>query len=144
MPHFTVMIGSDGPVIDLTVSVGLTWQQFAAHGTPVPSPTTVRALIDTGADLSVVHPQILQQLTARPTGSVRIRRPGAGMGYRLATLSDVQLSIGGAGPAAHWISTPVIGAPPSTPTVFALIGRDVLAHCTLYYNGPRGELNLSC
>jgi hypothetical protein len=26
----------------------------------------------------------------------------------------------------------------------ALIGRDVLAECTLFYNGPRGELTLSC
>ena len=32
----------------------------------------------------------------------------------------------------------------STPTVLALIGRDVLEHCTLFYNGPRGELTLSC
>ena len=31
----------------------------------------------------------------------------------------------------------------STPTVFALIGRDVLEHCTLFYNGPRRELTLS-
>ena len=46
MPHFTVMIGTDGPVIELTVSVGRTWHQFAAHGAPVPSPITVRALID--------------------------------------------------------------------------------------------------
>ncbi len=38
----------------------------------------------------------------------------------------------------------VIGAAPSTPTVLALIGRDVLRQCTLFYNGPRGELTLSC
>lgn len=32
---------------------------------------------------------------------------------------------------------------PLQPTVFALIGRDVLEHCTLFYNGPRRELTLS-
>ena len=26
MPHFSAMIGSDGPVIELTVAVGETWQ----------------------------------------------------------------------------------------------------------------------
>ncbi len=63
MPHITVMIGTDGPVIDLGVSVGGSWQRrLAARGIVVPAATTVRALIDTGADLSVVHPQILQQL----------------------------------------------------------------------------------
>jgi hypothetical protein len=139
------MIGSDGAVIDLAVAVGPTWQQqIAAQRTPAPSPITVRALIDTGADLSVVHPHILQQLGGRATGKVRIRRPGAGGGFRLAALSDVEFAIGGVSHGALWISTRVIGVAPSTPTVLALVGRDVLGHCTLFYNGPRGELTLSC
>jgi hypothetical protein len=144
MPHFTVLIGSDGPVIDLAVAVGPTWEQFAAPGAPAPSPITVRALIDTGADLSVIHPQILQQLGVRATRSVRIRRPGAGAGFRLAWLSDVELAIGGAGPSTFWIAMRVVGVAPSTPTFLGLIGRDVLGYCTLFYNGPRGELTLSC
>ena len=145
MPHFTVMIGSDGPAIDLAVAVGRAWQRrLATQGTPVPSPTTVWALIDTGSDLSVVHPQILQQLGVQATGSVRIRRPGAGGGFRLAAMFDIQFSVGGVSPGTHWISTRVVGVAPSTPTVLALLGRDVLEHCTLFYNGPRGKLTLSC
>jgi hypothetical protein len=101
-------------------------------------------LIDTGADLSVVHPQILQQLGVPATRSVRIRRPGAGDGFLVASLYDVDLSIGGASPGTRWIATRVIGVAPSTPTVLALIGRDVLGQCTLFYNGPRSELTLSC
>ena len=145
MPHFTVIIGSYGPVIDLALAVGSTWkQQFAAPGSSAPSPITVRALIDTGADLSIVHPQILQQLGVGATRSVRIRRPGTGSGFRLAWLSDVELAIGTGGPRTLWIATRVVGMAPSTPTVLALIGRDVLGHCTLFYNGPRDELTLSC
>jgi hypothetical protein len=145
MPHFTVMIGSDGPTVDLAVAVGRAWQQrLTAQGTSVPSPTTVRALIDTGSDLSVVHPQVLQQLGLLATGSVRVRRPGSGGGFRLAALFETELSIGGVSLGAVWISTRVVGVAPSTPTVLALIGRDVLEHCTLFYNGPRGELTLSC
>ncbi len=145
MPHFTVMIGSDGPTIDLAVAVARAWQrQLATQGTSAPSPNTVRALIDTGSDLSVVHPQVLQQLGVQATGSVRVRRPGAGGGFRLAAMFDIELSIGGVSPGTLWISTPGVGVVPSTPTVLALIGRDVLEHCTLFYNGPRGELTLSC
>jgi hypothetical protein len=145
MPHFTVTIGSDGPGIDLAVAVGVLWQRrLAAQGAIVPSPTIVRALVDTGSDLSVVHPQVLQHLGLRATGSIRIRRPGAGAVFRLAALSDVQLSIRGLSPDPLWISTRVVSVAPSTPTVLALIGRDVLERCTLYYNGPRGELTLSC
>ena len=69
MPHITVMIGADGPVIDLGVAVGRSWQRrLAAQGIVVPSATTVRALIDTGSDLSVVHPQVLHQLGVQATG----------------------------------------------------------------------------
>jgi len=145
MPHFTMSIGSDGPVIDLAVAVGWSRQRrLVDQGVVVPSPTTVRALIDTGSDISVVHPQVLQQLGVRERGWTQIRRPGARGGFRLASLSEVQLSIGGLRPGTLWVSTRVIKLAPSTPTVLALIGRDVLEHCTLFYNGPRGELTLSC
>ena len=98
------------------------------------------ALIDTGSDLSVVHPQVLQQLGLLATGSVRVRRPGSGAGFRLAALFETELSIGGVSLGTVWISTRVVGVAPSTPTVLALVGRDVLEHCTRFYNGPRGEL----
>jgi hypothetical protein len=145
MPHFTVMIGSDGPIIDVAVAVRLAWQRrLAARGITTPPPTTVQALIDTGSDLSVVHPQVLQQLGVQATGSVRIRRPGGGGGFRIAAMFDVQFALGGVGLDADWKPIRVVGVAPSTPTVLALLGRDVLEGCTLFYNGPRGELTLSC
>lgn len=144
MPHFNVIIGSDGPVFDLGVAVSRSWRQVAVHGVAVPPPITVRALIDTGSDLSVVHPRILQQFSTGATGSIRIRRPGTGTGFRVAWLSDVEFLIGGISPHTHWIPTSVVGVAPSTPTVLAMIGRDVLEHCTLFYNGPRAELSISC
>jgi predicted aspartyl protease len=131
-------------MIELAVAVGETWQRrLAARGLSVPSPTVVRALIDTGSDLSVVHPQVLQQLGVQATGPIRIRRPGTGTKFRQAPMCDVQLAIGDLGFGAIRIPTRVVSVAPSTPTVFALIGRDVLKTCTLFYNGPRGELSLS-
>jgi hypothetical protein len=144
MPHFTITIGSDGPIIDLSVAVGLSWQgRLAARGSVAPAPVSVRALIDTGSDPSVVHPQVLQQLGVQATGSIRIRQPGTGSAFRLAGVSDVRLSIGGLSPGTLWISMPVVSVALSTPTVLALIGRDVLERCTLFYNGPRGDVTLS-
>jgi predicted aspartyl protease len=144
MPHFTVVIGSDGPAIDLAIATSVAWQRrLSARGGAVPSPQTVRALIDTGSDVSVVHPQVLKQLGVPTTGSVRIRRLGAGGSFQPAPVSEVQLSIGGLSPIAIWIATRVVSVGPSTPTILALLGRDVLAHCTFFYNGPLGELTLS-
>jgi hypothetical protein len=144
MPHLTVMIGSDGAVIDVAVAVGpILRQDLLGRGTPPPPPVTIRALIDIGSDLTAIHPRILQQFDGRPAGAVQIRRPGLGSGYRLAALSEVQLSIGGVSPGASWIATWAVGMAPSTPTVLALIGRDILKQCTFFYNGPRDELTLS-
>ncbi len=144
MPHITVKFGADGPVVNLGIAVGRSWQsRLAARGIVVPPAMTLRALIDTGSDLSVVHPQVLQQLGVQATGSIRIRRPGAAGGFRPASVYEVQLAIGGLSPRAQWVSTRVVGVAPSTPTVFSLIGRDVLEHCTLFYNGPQFELTLS-
>jgi hypothetical protein len=144
MPHLTATIGSDGPVLDLVIGVGqirLRW--LRSRATPAPPPVTARALIDTGSDLSVVHPQVLQQLGLQPTGSVKVRRPGTGVGFRPALLYDVQLALGGSGPDLTWISTRVVSVIPSEPTILALMGRDILARCTLFYNGPRDEFTLS-
>src|SRR5262245_18810949 len=122
MPHINARIGTDGAVIELAVAVGRPWQQQLARlGTPVPQPMAIRALIDTGSDLSAIHPQILHQLGVNRAGSVQIRRPGSGSGYRLVALYEVQLSIGGVSPSARWIATRVAGVAPSTPTALALI-----------------------
>ena len=108
----------------------------------MPSPTVVRALVDTGSDLSVVHPQVLLQLGVQATGSIRIRRPGVGLAvFRPAPLYDVQLAIGDVGLGVGRIATRVVSVVPSTPTVLALIGRDVLKRCTFFYNGPRAEIS---
>ena len=72
-------------------------------GDSPPPPVTIRALIDIGSDLTAIHPRILQQFGGRPVGAVQIRRPGLGSDYRLAALSEVQLSIGGVGPGVSWI-----------------------------------------
>jgi hypothetical protein len=36
-----------------------------------------------------------------------------------------------------------IGAPLAAQGIVALIGRDVLQHCTLHYNGFTGEITLA-
>ncbi len=36
-----------------------------------------------------------------------------------------------------------MGAQLGNQDLIALLGRDLLAHCTMFYNGPRGQITLS-
>jgi hypothetical protein len=74
MPLIRVPIGADGPVIDLGIWIG----RAAAHGLiaaggVVRQPQAIRALIDTGANMSGIHPNVLT--SDSPSGASRLRRP---------------------------------------------------------------------
>lgn len=138
------MIGRDGAVINLAIAVGsIMRQELLSRGRPVPEPTTVRALIDTGAVLTAIHPRIREQTGRRDAGAVHIRRPSTGTGYRLAPLFEVQVAIGGLTASSHWLPTGAVGVAPSNPATLTLIGRALLKRCTFFHNGPRDELILS-
>ena len=49
---------------------------YVARGLVVPPPQTIRALIDTGADRTAIHPNALALIASPPSGTIRVRRPG--------------------------------------------------------------------
>jgi|SRR6516165_8121041 hypothetical protein len=144
MPHLRVPIGGDGPVIDLGVWIDRPGAHaMIAQGAAVPAAQTVRALIDTGADISAVHPLILTQLGVPSTGTARIRRPSTGRNFKNAPLFDTRLGFGCAGADVVWVSLSVVGVVPSTPGVLAIVGRDMLRNSLFLYDGFRAELLLT-
>ena len=78
MPLLRVPIGSDGPVVELVMWIGRSAaHSLVAQGRPVPSPQTIRALIDTGADRTAIHPNALALINSPPAGTVKVRRPSS-------------------------------------------------------------------
>jgi hypothetical protein len=74
-----------------------------------------------------------------------IRRPGAGVGSRRVDVHDIRLAFGGIpSPPVRvsWVEVEAVAVAPAAPSVLALIGRDMLAHCQFVYDGPGGELLL--
>jgi hypothetical protein len=147
MPLIRVPIGVDGPVIDLGIwtARALAHALFARRQV-VPPPQTLRALIDTGADRTAIHPKALALIASFPSGTIRVRRAGATTTRRV-DLHEVRLAFGGAvvstvrGP---WIELESAAVVPANPGVLALIGRDMLAHCQFVYDGLQRELLLIC
>jgi hypothetical protein len=146
MPLIRVRIGADGPVVDLGLWVGrAAGHAMVARGQAVPPFQSVRALIDTGADRTAVHPGALALVGSPPAGTVRVRRPGSTTATRRVNLHDVRLALGGvpAPPARPaWTEIEAAAVVPADPGVLALIGRDMLAHCQFVYDGLNAELLL--
>ena len=146
MPLARITIGSDGPVIDLAVCIGFAVERgLQRRGKKVPSFQTVRALIDTGADRTAIHPDVLASINSPPSGTFRLRRPGSASAVRNVDVHDVRLAF-----AAHpvsrssgqWVALKAVAAVPADPSILALIGRDMLATCHFLYDGPRSEVVL--
>jgi hypothetical protein len=147
MPLIRVPIGADGPIIDLGIWMSRALAHaLVAQGQAVPSPQTIRALIDTGADRTAIHPRALALIGAPPTGTILVRRAGSAAARRV-NLHDVRLAFGGAltSPARDpWVEMESVAVIPADPNILAIIGRDMLGYCQFVYDGPKGELLLVC
>jgi hypothetical protein len=133
MPLIRVPIRADGPVIDLGIWMARAMAHASvAQGQPVPPPQTIRALIDTGADRTAIHPKALALIASSPSGTILVRRPGPAAASRRVNLHDVRLAFTGAMASATrgpWVEVETAAVVPAEPSVLALIGRDMLAHC---------------
>ena len=111
-------------------------------GQPVPKPFQARALVDTGASCTCVDPEVLIALGLSPTGSTPMHTPSTGDAPVDVDQYDVGLIIP---PAVQGQPPLVFGTVPVAASKFfqaqgihALIGRDILRHCVLHYNGGLG------
>ncbi len=148
MALIRVPIGADGPIIDLGIWLarGLA-HALVAQGQTVPSPQTIRALIDTEADRTAIHPNALASIASPPSGTTLVYRPGSTTAAWRVKLHDVRLAFGEAvvSPTrGSWVEIESAAVVPADPSVLALIGRDMLAHCQFVYDGLKGELLLIC
>jgi len=135
----------------IKVAVGLSSQQAQLQrqaGRAVPPPAVIPALIDTGAEVSAVDSAVLNPfypLGIRPLRFVFVNTSGLGTGP-LPEYS-VSLSIGttpGSHRAALTLRNQAMLAHDLAPLGYqAILGRDVLSHCLLVYDGPGQAVTLA-
>jgi len=140
-PH---VLAQAGPLLHVEVSVPTALGRYLAErGQPIPAPVAGWALLDTGATRSCVDASVLQKLGLSPVGVVqtataggmvpqylypaRLRFPAEGLDIEFASVIGVDLK----------------GLRIADRELIVLIGRDVLAHCVLIYNGPGGFFTLA-
>jgi hypothetical protein len=96
-------------------------------------------MIDTGASLCMIDEAALQSLNISPTGASNIATP-SGPAQQLtyaAALSFPGTNI------PNITFTDFIADPLANQGIVALLGRNVLRHFVLSYNGPGGHITLA-
>ena len=141
MPSFTVQIPNllaVGPVVEIQISAG---QAFVtAHkrkAAAISTPLRVSAMVDTGASASVIQEGLAAQLGLTPVGAILIHTASS-TNVRCYEY-EVQLVF----PNEVVVAATAIEAPLQGQAIQCLIGRDVLSHGVLIYNGVSNLFKLS-
>jgi hypothetical protein len=142
MPSFTLGLTdlqNTGPILEIQVTVSRDLANVLKAGNiPVPDPIKVMAMIDTGASSSVVNPEVIRNLGISPTGRVKINTPSdCGVDcnqYKLAFAFPNGVVM----ESSDVIEAPLVGQP-----VQCLLGRDILRHGVLIYNGYMQQITFS-
>lgn len=141
MPSFSVSVENlkiHGPLINIALSPS----SFAANrlrsmGKDVLS-NEVSAMLDTGASRSVMSASLPFIKQIENTGVVNLKTPATG-----AMLSCYNYSVTITFSSDIQIETDIVAVPYLNDSVECLIGRDILKHAILIYNGEEETITLS-
>lgn len=126
----------------IPVSVGLEQnmaQVLIQANKPVPAAIQGLALIDTGASVSCVDSTIAATLKLPIVGTANMA--SASHANTSVSLHPIQITL--QNQAISFNASRAMSANIANQGFIAIIGRDILQLCTLFYNGPTGQITLA-
>jgi hypothetical protein len=127
-----------GPTIDIRVAVPQQLERVLRRdGAPVPRPRRVSALVDTGAHSTVISPAVVRDLGLHPVDRVAVETTGQQRQharYRVRCLFP---------PNDFVVDLYAIELDITSRYIEGLVGRDVLAHADLVYEGRFNRWSLT-
>ena len=145
MPSVTLPIGTGGGLIDIVVRF-INSERDPQPSAAIKSPNRqlIRALIDTGADCTVVDHSIIRVLGLQPEGCMLVHSPSASAIPRVAHRFPLALGI--------WLEREFFEPPVQLSAIEsdfaglpfqALLGRDIVNLAKMVYDGPSGTFTLT-
>ncbi len=114
-------------------------QELAKQGNPVPPPVSGLGLSDTGASVTCIDDDLAKKLGLPVVDQMKMS--SASHADTMPNVYPIQMVISGLN---FTLNVPrAMGASLATQGIIALIGRDALQICTLFYNGLTGAVTIS-
>ena len=136
-----------GPFIPVQIEApSVLVSQLEAEGRQLPTPVPGFALIDTGATLTAIDETAIAQLGVQP---IDVATVGTAGGPQPRPVYPARLSFPGTPLGTlefgRLLSVNLAGqqVPLQHGQIIVLIGRDILQHCVLVYNGPGAMFSLA-
>jgi predicted aspartyl protease len=141
MPILSLQFDHAGrPTLELYVGLSAAEAEFRP---PCP-PVLVRALVDTGASKTNIVHWVLDRLGLSPVSQVPVHTASTGLTPLLANVYAVELSLGGVMTGLLATDLDIVAAEDlSGLGVEALVGRDILGHGLLVYDGLERRFTLA-
>jgi hypothetical protein len=145
MPSVNLRISPQGPLIDVLVGVSTPRQvALTQAGQTVPANVQCSLLVDTGASNTCIDASIIHALALTPSGATTVHTPSTTATHmHTANQYDVRILIPSPHMTRNFDAIPVIETDLLHQGIAGLLGRDLLAHCLLVYNGELGIFTLS-
>ena|ERR1017187_1793585 len=148
MPSISLPLDPAGrPIVSIGVYLSLPRASaMKADGLPLPKPFLGSGLIDTGASGTAIDASVVAALGLVATGSTPVHTPKTGSIPKICNCYDVSFWFMSQAASASQpsdvhlihpshITLPVMEATLLNQGFHALIGRDILAHCHMSYDG---------
>lgn len=133
MPTLSAALAPEGAMLDVVIGLSVSSiQTLRTALRPVPPSIPARAVIDTGAEISCLDSALVQALNLPFAGTVLTNLPALTIVHPSGNARS-NLTVG---------NLSALELPLSYLGYQVLIGRDVLAGCRLFYNGPGYQFHL--
>jgi hypothetical protein len=144
MPIINSSVNPHGPIIGLAVGVSESRRQYLLNiGKTPPAAVFIRALVDTGASSTHVVDSVIAPLGLTTKGPVPVITASTGSAPVLFDEYDVSLTILHPEMGKVFEIVPILACEPLSNDYQAMLGRDILQYCSMFYNGPDGTFSLA-
>jgi hypothetical protein len=143
MPHLTLDADSAGrAILEIFVTRGAA--ESESLGLSSVRPQLVRAMIDSGAGITIIERTILERLAITPIGEIDVHTVSSGEHPIRSNLYVAQLFFAGIANGVLASNLTVISSDSLAQLgVQMLLGRDVLRTCLFLLNGPENQFTLA-